>query len=255
MVQNELVPFLTRRFGTTPPGATLTLRFAGLGQSAIAEAIQRNVHLPPGVFISSQFEGGRVDFTFTCPGKASVEAAGLKRVETEVMKVLGDFIYANDPSSLEDQIIRKLRERNGRLSVIEIGTGGRVAASLSRARNTVPVMAGSWTAPSFREMMDLLGIATPAEITATNLQPTLAALSQTAAQRSKANYMVLSVADPDPRPDAGQFWIATGYTNALTFQSLRVSQSSEILSDQFSTQVMTLVYRQLRSIPTPGKDE
>ena len=75
MVRDELVPYLSRRFGTRPPGASLTLRFVGLGQSQIDQTLKDHVPLPADITTSSQFEGGRVDFTFSLPGDTPEDRA------------------------------------------------------------------------------------------------------------------------------------------------------------------------------------
>jgi len=49
------------------PGCSLMLRFVGLGQSQIDQSMEDNVPLAPDITVSSQFEGGRVDFTFSLP--------------------------------------------------------------------------------------------------------------------------------------------------------------------------------------------
>ncbi len=67
MVRDELIPYLSRRFGTRLPGRSLTLRFVGLGQSEIDQRIKEHVTLDPDIVTGSQFQGGRVDFTFTLP--------------------------------------------------------------------------------------------------------------------------------------------------------------------------------------------
>ncbi|MGB2863596.1 MAG: hypothetical protein WBC05_09760, partial [Sedimentisphaerales bacterium] len=49
MVRNELVPYLSKRFGTRLPGYSLTLRFVGLGQSQIDQSLGDNVPLAPDI--------------------------------------------------------------------------------------------------------------------------------------------------------------------------------------------------------------
>ena len=73
MVRDALVPYLNKRFGTRLPGCSLTIRFVGLGQSQIDQTLDERVPLPPGTAVSSQFEGGRVDFGFLLPGDTPAE--------------------------------------------------------------------------------------------------------------------------------------------------------------------------------------
>lgn len=68
MVREQLVPYLNRKYGVRSPGCSVTLRFVGLGQSLVDQTLEDHVPLPADVTLSSGFEGGRVDFTFSLPG-------------------------------------------------------------------------------------------------------------------------------------------------------------------------------------------
>ena len=107
MVLDELVPYLSRRFGTRLPGASLTLRFVGLGQSQIDQTIKDHLTLPVDITTSSQFEGGRVDFTFSLPRDTPEERARLKELRDKILEHLGDNVYAeDDATSLETHVMK-----------------------------------------------------------------------------------------------------------------------------------------------------
>jgi len=142
MVRDELTPYLQKRFGVRSPGSSITLRFVGIGQSLIDQTMSRSVPLPPDVVVGSQFEAGRVDFTFMLPGKGPEEEARLKELAAKLHDHLGEYIYADDGSSLEEQVVRMLLARGAELKLVEIGTGGRLAASLAGwLRPTVALVA------------------------------------------------------------------------------------------------------------------
>lgn len=148
MVRDELVPYLSRRFGTRLPGASLTLRFVGLGQSEIDQRLKEHVTLPADVTTSSQFQGGRVDFTFTLPDDTPEGRARLRDLADRITRQFGDSIYGEGDTSLEQHVVNLLIKRRERLVLVEAGSGGAVAAALSRADNAAQVLAGAYVSPS-----------------------------------------------------------------------------------------------------------
>jgi nicotinamide mononucleotide (NMN) deamidase PncC len=144
MVLSELVPYLSRRFGTRRPGCSLTLRFVGLGQSQIDQTLKEHVPLPPDVMLSSQFEGGRVDFTFSLPGDTPQDHARLEELKKSILKYLGDSVYGDGETSLEQHVVRLLEGRGAKLVLVEAGSGGSLAAGLSAADGTQRVLAGAY---------------------------------------------------------------------------------------------------------------
>lgn len=156
MTRHELVPYLTRRFGTRPPGCRLTLRFVGLGQSQIDQTLTE--HVPPDrdIILASQFEGGRVDFTFSLPGDSPPERARLRQLEKKILQHLGPNIYADDEATLEDVVLRALRERRATLALVEVASGGALAASLSQSAHATNVVSGAWSAPTLAQARRLV---------------------------------------------------------------------------------------------------
>jgi nicotinamide-nucleotide amidase len=158
MVRDELVPYLSRRFGTRLPSLSLKLRFVGLGESQIDQTLKEHVPLPPDVTVASQFDGSRVDFTFSLPGESAQDRAKLEELKAAILKHLGDSVYADDGTSLEQRVVELLAERNATLSLVEIGTGGSLAAALSAADGARRVLAGAYVAPNAEKLLLLLGV-------------------------------------------------------------------------------------------------
>jgi nicotinamide-nucleotide amidase len=156
MVHDELVPYLSRRFGTHLPGASLTLRFVGLGQSEIDQRLKEHVTLPPDITTQSQFQSGRVDFTFSLPDDTAEGRARLRELKDQIMKHLGDNIYAEGDTSLEQHVVNLLAKRGERLALVEAGSGGNVAAALSHAEDAGKVLAGAYVGPSMEALQHML---------------------------------------------------------------------------------------------------
>ena len=158
MVHDALIPYLSRRFGTRLPGSSITLRFVGLGQSQIDQTLEDHVALPAGVMTASQFENGRVDFTFSLPEDTPQDRERLRRLKRQITEHLGEHIYADDgQTSLENRVVELLQEKGHSLAVAEVATGGALAAALLGAEADPPVLAGAFAAPSEPKLRRLLG--------------------------------------------------------------------------------------------------
>ncbi len=158
MVRDELIPYLSRRFGTRLPGRSLTLRFVGLGQSEIDQRIKEHVTLDPDITTGSQFQGGRVDFTFTLPDDTPREKERLDALKQKIVARLGEYIYAADETSLEQVVIGLLRARGATLALAEVGSGGTVAAALNGAEGAGDAVLGAYVAPTMERLHHLLDV-------------------------------------------------------------------------------------------------
>ena len=148
MVRKELVPFLSRRFGTRKPGCSLMLRFVGLGQSQIDQRLKDNVSMPPGIIVNSQFKGGRVDFTFSLPDDTPQGRARLEQLKQAIVKCLGENLYGTGDTTLEEHVVALLKARGETLALVEIGSGGALVAAINGATDAPLVLAGAYVAPT-----------------------------------------------------------------------------------------------------------
>ena len=161
MVCDELVPLLSRRFGTRLPGSSLTLRFVGLGQSQVDQTLEQHVPLPDDVTLTSQFADGRVDFTFSLPDDNPQNQARLQDIKQKIVEHLGDYVYADNHTTLEDHVLRLLAAKNSRLALAEAGSGGSLAAALTKADAADRGLAGAYVAASELQLGKLLRVAEP----------------------------------------------------------------------------------------------
>ncbi len=157
MLTNEVVPYLRRHYALRTDGAARTLRFVGIGQSAIYQALHGPVAVEADVTLTSQFEGERVDVTFTLGGRSERDWARLDALEARVRQHLGNHVYANDGASLEEVVARSLAARGERLVVLDAVTGGQFFANLSLARSAATVLRAGIAAPDTAGLVRALG--------------------------------------------------------------------------------------------------
>jgi nicotinamide-nucleotide amidase len=190
MVRDELVPFLRRQYGVRFFGHTVTLRFVGIGQSLVDQTLKDKVPLPPDIGVSSLFENQRVDFSFSVPGNTAADKARLQAVVEDIRKHLGAFIYAEDKSSLEEVVVRKLGNNGGSLVLAEVSSGGYLSAALTGAEGANELIAGAFAAPTAQAMARLLEVNLE-ELNRSGVQ-LAQALANAAARRTGSQWAIAS---------------------------------------------------------------
>jgi len=191
MVENHLVPYLRDRFGLRSPGASLRLRFAGIGESSIDQALHDRVRLPASVTTSSLFEAGRVDLTLRMPGNTAGDRTQLRQLREEIVEALGKYIYAEGNASLEQVILGSLAERDAGLAIAEVGTHGLLSASLQEKPEAGRVMKGEFVASSAQSLCLLLGEEGDKEIGAETANRHLGDAVHRLGKRTGAEYVVM----------------------------------------------------------------
>jgi nicotinamide-nucleotide amidase len=245
MVRNELLPLLRQRYGIREFGSSLTLRFVGAGQSLIDQTIKDHVAVAPDVTITSLFEGSRVDFTFSLPGHAPEDWARLRRLAESIREHLAEFIYAEDNLTLEDVVIQKLRQRTAKLALVELGSGGSLAAALSSATNAAAVMAGAFVAPDSSAMARLLGATADAPETGAG-DTIMKQLTETAARRLNASWAI--GIGPVQSDDQGNQWVLGTFhfpEDRWDTHRFDLRTAGEITRATLTTQILDYLRRRL----------
>lgn len=246
MVQDELVPYLSRRFGTRLPGSSLTLRFVGLGQSQIDQTLKDHVPLPADVTTTSQFEGGRVDFTFSLPRDTPEDRARLKELRDKIMEHLGDNIYAEDSAtSLETHVMKRLEARGETLILAEVGSGGALAAALNGAEGTHSVLLGAYVAPTADRLRQMLGNRTsPGEAARSE---GVEQLARDATAAAASNWAI--VIGESRRDDSGNSFVEAAFrlpNGRLESRQVRLSGEREAARSRLVTELLDQLRRRLR---------
>jgi nicotinamide-nucleotide amidase len=247
MVRDELVPYLSRRFGTRLPGRSLTLRFVGLGQSQIDQTLKDRVPLPPDITVSSQFEGSRVDFTFSLPGDTPQDRVRLKELEQKIVAHLGEYVYADDETSLEKHIVKRLEAAAVTLALAEAGSGGSLTAALSGTEGAERVLGGAYIAATDEKLRRLLGVSDNDWSGATSHAERAERLAAAAANATASQWAIA----------VGQTWQDENGADCVTVafrlpdgrtetQQVRLRGAGEIARENLSTQIEDLLRRRLK---------
>ena len=247
MVHNELVPDLSRRFGTRLPGCSLMLRFVGLGQSQIDQSLGDNVLLAPDITVSSQFEGSRVDFIFSLPADTPQDRARLLELKQKITKHLDEYIYADDETSLEKHVLNLLKARGEMLALAEAGSGGTLAAALSSADGDGQVLAGAYVAPDVEKLQRLLGVENDNWPGSTSGDQKIKLLAAAAADAT-ASQWAIAVGDAG-RDENGSGYVEVAFKmpdGRLESRQVRLSGSGELARSRLGTQLLDQLRRKLK---------
>jgi nicotinamide-nucleotide amidase len=120
-------------------GATLvsrTLRLAGIGESQVADVLGEAMLRAADPIVATYARADAVDVRVSARDEGAVvdgEPDAAARVEArlaEVRALLGEHVWAEADSSWPDAIEAELRRRDDGLSIVEVGSGGTLAALL-----------------------------------------------------------------------------------------------------------------------------
>jgi nicotinamide-nucleotide amidase len=247
MVTNAVVPYLRRKFGVRPPGARLTLRFVGLGQSAIDQVLRERVAIPPEVVVSSLFEGGRVDFLFALPGDTDADRAKLAKINEAVRAQLGDSLYADDESSLEEKVAALLRARSGALVLVEVATSGDLARTFGTTGGADRFLAGGYDAPNEDRLRRLLGVPDETWAGWKTGEDRARGLGEAAMKMSGSSWALAVGGVETGDPDSRRVWVAFGGAGGVwTTGRVPLRGSAEIARASLTTGVLEWLWRRLR---------
>ncbi len=247
MVRDELVPYLSRRFGTRLPGCSLRLRFVGLGQSQIDQTLRDHVPLAPDITVSSQFQGGRVDFTFSLPDDTQQDRARLQELKHKITGHLGEYVYADDETSLEEHVVRLLEARSATLSLAEVGSGGSLAAAMSNTHGARQVLAGAYVAPTMEKLRRLLHVRDEHWTGSTSRSQRTERLAAAAADATGSQWAVaVGEAWPD---ESGAGYVDVAFklpSGRLENRQVRFRDAGELAGARLSTQLLDQLRRRLK---------
>jgi len=245
MVREELVPYLSRRFGVRAPGCSLTLRFVGIGQSQIAQVLSGYVKPAADIMITSQFQAGRVDFTFALPGDTQEERARLEALKNKIKEQLGEYIYADDKTSLEKYVLGLLEKRGVRLAVAEVGSGGSLMAAISNTEGAQKVLSGAYVAATEKQLCRLLHNDDKGAKDRDEIQ-TMEQLAAAAAEATGSECALAVGGVQKDQKGAEYVWVALKLPKGRKeYLQVRLHKTGEMSREMLSTQLLDQLRRHL----------
>ncbi|MEA3227119.1 MAG: CinA family protein, partial [Planctomycetota bacterium] len=162
-----------------------------------------------------------------------------------ILEHLGDSVYADGETSLEQRVVELLTKHNATLSLVEVGSGGTVAAALSGAAGAQRVMAGAFVAPKAEKLRRLLGIRDDHAGKSRRQETELLA---EAAAAATASQWALAVGEPW-KDDHGTDYVDVVFRlpdGRLESRQVRFRGVGELARSRLSTQLLDQLRRRLK---------
>ena len=158
MWEETAYDFIKTKFSDNYSFYSNTLKFAGIGESSVAERINDLLNLKNPT-IAPYANLGEVKLRITARAKNHLEAKNIiKPVKEKLKKDFSKFIFGEDNDTLPSVLIKELTERNQTIVFAESCTGGLLSSSLTSISGSSQVFKGSIVSYSNELKNSLLNI-------------------------------------------------------------------------------------------------
>jgi len=143
MWEETAYDFIQTKFSDTYSFFSNTLKFAGIGESSVAEKIKDLLNLKNPT-VAPYANLGEVKLRITARAKNEVEAKNIiKPVKEKLKQEFSKFIFGEDNDTLPSILIKELTKRKQTIVFAESCTGGLLSASLTSISGSSQVFQGS----------------------------------------------------------------------------------------------------------------
>jgi nicotinamide-nucleotide amidase len=134
MWTDHVVPRLAAR-GAGVAMTSRTLRLAGIGESQLADVLGEELLRAADPIVATYARNDAVDIRISSrdmpnPGDGSTAAARVAAMADRLVGVIGEHVWAEGATTWPEAIGAALVERDAALAIVEVGTGGSLAALL-----------------------------------------------------------------------------------------------------------------------------
>lgn len=156
LMSHEVLPRIRERF-KTPPLTHRYIKTIGIGESFLAEKIaQWEDSLPPHIRLAYLPSVAEVMLRLTAFGENT--DAELEQKVTEVLPLIGKYVYATEDISLEEAIGKLLLSQNATLSTAESCTGGNIAHQVTKIAGSSDYFLGTVVSYANSAKLDILKV-------------------------------------------------------------------------------------------------
>jgi len=158
MWEETAYDFIKTKFSDNYSFFSNTLKFAGIGESSVAEKINDLLNLKNPT-VAPYANLGEVKLRITARAKNDLEAKNIiKPIKEKLKKDFSKFIFGEDNDTLPSVLIKELTKKNQTIVFAESCTGGLLSSSLTSISGSSKVFQGSIVSYSNKLKNSLLNI-------------------------------------------------------------------------------------------------
>lgn len=253
MFRQFVKPFLSGRYENQQVISSKTLRFFGIGESALTTLLDELIRNQTNPTIAPY--AGKYEVTLRLTANAATEAICMDLLDekkAEILAIVGEYHYGDgDGSSLAEVVGKKLLEGNISISAAESLTGGLFQAELVKVPGISEIFAGGIVSYQEDAKQKVLGVPEHILETYGMVSPECAVAMAERARELFGTQLAISftgVAGPDQMENkpAGTVWIALSQQNGPTaVQGFRFSRDRLGNREQAVMQGFDMIRRNL----------
>ena len=209
MFDGPATAWLLRLLGESRPLHSLTLRFAGIGESALEQLLIDLIRGQIDPTIAPYAKEGEVAIRLSTKAASEAEAAAkLEKTVREIERLAGRYLYAKEDVPLEKTVVELLRASGRTAATAESCTGGLLAELITSVPGSSEAFAGGVVVYTNAMKRELLGV--PAELLEGPGAPgaisgeTAAAMAERTVLGTGADYALAITGVAGPSPSEGK---------------------------------------------------
>ena len=259
MMEGTVLPELEGLAGSSVVRSRV-LHCAGIGESALAERVDDLFAGSTNPTIAFLASSGEVKVRITAKAATAAEADALiAPIAAEVVERLGDDVFTTEDESLEEAVVRLLRDAGSTLACAESLTGGGVGSRITSVPGSSEVFLGSAVVYALSSKVAILGVS---QETLDGPGPVSEACAREMAAGTRRLYgadvglSLTGAAGPEPHGGAepGEIWVALEGPEVSHARGFQVPGERDRVRRWAEQAALDLVRRHLEGRPLPASD-
>jgi nicotinamide-nucleotide amidase len=259
MMEGTILPELQQLAGSSVVRSRV-LHCTGIGESALAERVDDLFAGSKNPTIAFLASSGEVKVRITAKAETAAEADALiAPITDEVLERLGDDVFTTEDESLEEAVVRLLRDAGTSLSCAESLTGGGVGSRITGVPGSSEVFLGSAVVYALSSKVSILGVS---QETLDGPGPVSEACAREMAAGTRRVYgaelglSLTGAAGPEPHGGAepGEIWVALEGDDVSHARGFQVPGERDRVRRWAEQAALDLVRRHLEGRPLPASD-
>ncbi len=159
MFRNYAAPWIRSQHSGLQPLYSVTLKFAGIGESLLAEQLADLIERQTDPTIAPYAKDGEVALRLSTKAASQAEAdRKMKAMIEEIQNRVGRYLYATRDVPLEQAVVEWLMDAKQTLSVAESCTGGLLGELITSIPGSSNVLMGGVISYSAKAKIEQLGV-------------------------------------------------------------------------------------------------
>lgn len=251
MFDQRVLPYLRRLLPEEKTVYSRVLRFFGIGESRLETELMDLIREQDNPTLAPLAKEGGVTLRLTAKAVNVQEAVALiQRLETEIRRRLGHYLYGSGDQSLEEVVVERLMDIKRTVALAESCTGGLLAAMITSVSGSSKIFQGGivcYSAESKRDWLDVPSSVLRAHGTVSEETARLLAENVKKHRSSDYGMAITGIAGPDPVEDkpVGCVYVGLARPDGPTIvKQLNLSGSRRKIQTNAANQALFLLLNQ-----------